>query len=174
MTTERKDARGGDEHTTERYTGPSARQIADLLDHPVAFERGWFWTSAQICHGGDSRELAFRQRADGEGIDVRCHAGACSPGVAVTRLEAAAGRPIWSAYEAAGERPKAAAAPRRGRRRWPLRRIALTGGVALAVAMPLALGLGAETTFVNFIGVGFLMSFALRMAAWSVVRRLLR
>ena len=56
---------------TERYTGPSAKRIADLLSHRVSFDRGWFWTTTAICHDGRSDGLAFRQRPDGEGIDVR-------------------------------------------------------------------------------------------------------
>ncbi len=58
---------------TERYIGPSAARLADLIPHRVSFDRGWFWTTAAICHGGRSDGLAFRQRPDGEGIDVRCH-----------------------------------------------------------------------------------------------------
>ena len=48
--------------TTEQYVGPSATRIADLLPHRVSFERGWFWTSTSVCHGGKSDGLAFRQR----------------------------------------------------------------------------------------------------------------
>ena len=83
----------------ERYTGPSARRIADLLPHRVSFERGWFWTTTAICHGGKSDGLAFRQRPDGEGIDVKCHTGGCLRGVALTHLEALVGLPIWTAYK---------------------------------------------------------------------------
>ena len=83
----------------ERYTGPSARRTANLLPHRVSFERGWFWTTTAICHGGRSDGLAFRQRPDGEGIDVRCHTGGCSRGVVLTHLEAAIGLPMWTAYE---------------------------------------------------------------------------
>ena len=83
----------------ERYTGPSARRIADLLPHRVSYERGWFWTTTAICHGGKSDGLAFRQRPDGEGIEVRCHTGGCSHGVALTHLEALVGLPIWTAFE---------------------------------------------------------------------------
>ena len=45
----------------ERYKGPGARRIADLLPHRVSYERGWFWTTTAICHGGRSDGLAFRQ-----------------------------------------------------------------------------------------------------------------
>ncbi len=55
MATERTDGNGeGGAHMAERYTGPSAKRIADLLPHRVSFERGWFWTTTAICHGGKS------------------------------------------------------------------------------------------------------------------------
>ena len=83
MATERTDGNGeGGAHMTERYTGPSAKRIADLLRHRVSFERGWFWTTTAICHGGKSDGLAFRQRPDGNGIDTALH----TPGAA---------RPAW-------------------------------------------------------------------------------
>ena len=59
----------------EQYVGPSAARIANLIPHRVSFERGWFWTTTAICHGGKSDGLAFRQRPDGNGIDTRCHTG---------------------------------------------------------------------------------------------------
>ena len=100
MATERTDGNGeGGAHMTERYTGPSAKRIADLLRHRVSFERGWFWTTTAICHGGKSDWLAFRQRPDGNGIDVHCHTGGCSARVVITELEALIGLPIWTAYE---------------------------------------------------------------------------
>ena len=67
MATERTDGNGeGGAHMTARYTGPSAKRIADLLRHRVSFEQGWFWTTTAICHGGKSDGLAFRQRPDGK------------------------------------------------------------------------------------------------------------
>ena len=77
MATERTDGNEGEGgmDMTEQYTGPSAKRIADLLSHGVSFERGWLWTTTAICHDGRSDGLAFRQRPDGEGIDVRCHTG---------------------------------------------------------------------------------------------------
>ena len=51
---------------TEQYAGPSAAQIANLIPHRVSFERGWFRTTTAICHGGESDDLAFRQRPDGK------------------------------------------------------------------------------------------------------------
>ena len=83
----------------EQYTGPSALKIANLLPYPVSFERGWFWTTTAICHGGKSDGLAFRQRPDGNGLDVRCHTGGCSAGVVITEFEALIGLPIWTAFE---------------------------------------------------------------------------
>ena len=83
---------------TEQYVGPSAMRIANLLPHRVSFERGWFWTTTAICHGGKSDGLAFRQRPDGNGIEVKCHTGGCSAGVVITELEALIGLPIWTAY----------------------------------------------------------------------------
>ena len=94
MATERTDGNGeGGAHMTERYTGPSAKRIADLLRHRVSFERGWFWTTTAICHGGKSDGLAFRQRPDGNGIDVHCHTGGCSAGVVITNVRRSSGCP---------------------------------------------------------------------------------
>ena len=82
----------------EQYLGPSAMRIANLLGRRVSFERGWFWTTTAVCHGGKSDGLAFRQRPDGNGIEVKCHTGGCSAGVVITELEALIGLPIWTAY----------------------------------------------------------------------------
>ena len=61
----------------QQYTGPSAGRIAGRIPHPVGFERGWFRTTTAICHGGDDPDgPAFRQRPDGNGIEVRCHTAA--------------------------------------------------------------------------------------------------
>ena len=94
---------------TEQYVGPSAAQIANLIPHRVSFERGWFRTTTAICHGGESDDLAFRQRPDGNGIDTRCHTNRCSHVTVITELEALIGLTIWSAHEpvseAAGEGP---------------------------------------------------------------------
>ncbi len=130
---------------TQRYTGPSAGRIASLVPHEVSFERGWFRTSSAICHGGDEPGgLAFRQRPDGNGIDVRCHTGGCTRGHIVTALEGVVGLPIWTAYEAVAE--TSARAPRR---RWPGRGLALVAGGALLLAAPLLLGQGLETAAAN-------------------------
>ena len=59
--------------TAQQYIGTEAGRIASLIPHAVGFERGWFRTTTAICHGGESDGLAFRQRPDGNGIDVRRH-----------------------------------------------------------------------------------------------------
>ena len=131
--------------STQRYTGPSAGRIANLVPQRVSFERGWFRTSTAICHGGDEPDgLAFRQRPDGNGIDVRCHTGGCTRAHAVTAIEGVIGLPIWTAYA-----PVAEAAEIRSRRRLPLRKVVVAGGFAALLAAPLALGHGAETAFAN-------------------------
>ena len=89
----------------EQYVGPSAMRVANLLPHRVSFERGWFWTTTAICHGGKSDGLAFRQRPDGNGIEVKCHTGGCSAGVVITELEALIGLPIWTAYAQVNDTP---------------------------------------------------------------------
>ena len=136
---------------SQQYTGPSARRIADLVPHEVSFERGWFRTSTALCHEGDEPDgLAFRQRPDGNGIDVRCHTGGCTRGQVVTALEGLTGLPIWTAYEPVAA--TAAAAP--AKRRWPGRRLALVAGAALLLAAPLALGYGLETAAANVAAFG--------------------
>ena len=113
--------------SAQRYTGPSAGRIANLVPHEVTFERGWFRTSTALCHGGEERDgLAFRQRPAG------------------TAVEGVIGLPIWTAYEPVAE--TAAGVPRR---RWPARRLALVAGGALVLAAPLLLGHGVETALAN-------------------------
>ena len=152
MATERTDGNGeGGAHMTERYTGPSAKRIADLLSHRVSFERGWFWTTTAICHGGKSDGLAFRQRPDGNGIDVRCHTGGCSAGVVITELEALVGLPIWTAYEPVRD---AAAKPPEKRPWWKRQRgLGADGGRPLVVAAPLITG-DVELFVLNLVGLG--------------------
>ena len=130
---------------TERYTGPSAKRIADLLRHRVSFERGWFWTTTAICHGDKSDGLAFRQRPDGNGIDVHCHTEGCSAGVVITELEALIGLPIWTAYEPV--RDAAATAPEKRQRVWA------PTVVALVVAAPLITG-DVDLFVLNLVGLG--------------------
>ena len=134
----------------QRYTGPSAGRIANLIPREVNFERGWFQTSA-VCHESDEPDgLVFRQRADGNGIDVRCHSGGCTRGQVVTAIEGLIGLPIWTAYEPPAEAPPDA--PRR--RWWRRRRVALIAGAALLLAAPLALGHGLETAAANVAALG--------------------
>ena len=134
----------------ERYTGPSARRIADLLPHRVSYERGWFWTTTAICHGGRSDGLAFRQRPDGEGIETRCHTGGCSPGVVITHLEDAIGLPIWTAFEPVAD--SVVKAPEK-RPWWKRKQTVVAGVAALVVAAPL-LTLDVELFFLNLVGLG--------------------
>ena len=144
--------------TQERYTGPSALRIANLLPHRVSFERGWFWTTTAVCHGGKSDGLAFRQRPDGNGIEIRCHTGGCSAGVVITELEVLIGLLIWTAYE-----PVVDAAVRAPEKRpwWKQKRVMVAGAVALVIAAPL-LTLDVELFFLNLVGLGI---------GWLLLRR---
>ena len=134
----------------EQYTGPSAMRIANLLPHRVSFERGWFWTTTAVCHGGKSDGLAFRQRPDGNGIEVKCHTGGCSAGVVITELEALIGLPIWTAYaqvndtavKAPGQQPW-----------WKRKRVWVPAVVALVIAAPLITG-DVELFILNLVGLG--------------------
>ena len=146
---------------TERYTGPSARRIADLLPHRVSYERGWFWTTTAICHGGKSDGLAFRQRPDGEGIEIRCHTGNCSPGVVITELETLIGLSIWTAFEPVSD--VAGKAPEK-RPWWRRRKVVVAGVIALVVGAPLITGDG-ELVFLNLVGLGI---------GWLLLRRFMR
>ena len=130
---------------TQRYTGPGAARIEGLIPHEVDFERGWFRTSTDICHGGDEPfGLAFRQRPDGNGIDVRCHTGGCTRAHVITAIEGLIGLPIWTAYEPV--QPPAAAARVK---RWVKPRLPFWGGAALMLALPLLLGHGVEAALLN-------------------------
>ena len=154
----------------ERYTGPSARRIADLLPHRVSYERGWFWTTTAICHGGKSDGLAFRQRPDGQGIEVRCHTRGCSAGVVITQLEALIGLPIWTAFEPVGDATGEAEAKKPW---WKHQRVVVAGVVALVVAAPL-LTLDLELFFLNLFGLGIGWLLLRRFLAPRTVRRLRR
>ena len=76
--------------TRGRYVGPSAARIAELIAarQRVRFERGWFWTAA-VCHESEQDQLGFRQRPDGDGIDVRCKSAGCSRERIIRSLEGA-------------------------------------------------------------------------------------
>ena len=143
--------------TQERYTGPSAGRIADLVPHRVTFDRGWFWTKA-ICHGGESDGLAFRQRPDGNGIEVKCHTRGCSPGVVITEMEALVGLDIWTAYEPVSD---AAGKPDDKRPWWKRKKVVVAGVIALVVAAPFITGDG-ELVFLNLVGLGI---------GWLLLRR---
>ncbi len=154
---------------TEQYVGPNAMRIANLLPHRVSFERGWFWTTTAICHGGKSDGLAFRQRPDGNGIDIRCHTGGCSSGVVITELEALIALPIWTAYEPVSD--VAVKAPEK--RPW-WKRVVVPAVVALVVAAPLMLGLGAEAMVLNLVGLGIGALLLRRFLVRLTVRRFRR
>lgn len=150
---------------TKRYIGPSAARIADLIPHRVSFERGWFWTTTAICHGGRSDGLAFRQRPDGEGIDVRCHTRNCSRGLIITQLEDLVGLPIRTAYEPVGD----ATGGSRWRKWWTRKRVAVAGLIALLVTMPILFGHGAEAFILNLVGLGIAA-----LLVWRFTRSLRR
>ena len=155
---------------TERYTGPSALRIANLLPHRVSFERGWFWTSTAVCHGGKSDGLAFRQRPDGNGIDTRCHTRGCSAGVVITELEELVGLPIWTAFEPVGD---AAVKPDVKRPWWKRKRVVAAGVIALVVAAPL-LTFDLELFFLNLFGLGIGALLLRRFMPRRPVRRFRR
>ena len=154
----------------ERYAGPSAKRIADLLPHRVSYERVWFWTTTAICHGGRSDGLAFRQRPDGEGIDVRCHTGGCSRGVVLTHLESLGGLPIWTAYEPVSD--AAVKAPEK-RPWWKRKRVVVAGVVALVVVAPLITG-DVEVFALNLVGLGIGALLLRRFLVRRTVRRFRR
>ncbi len=151
--------------TRGRYVGPSAARIADLLPQRVRFERGWFWTAA-VCHDSERDQLQFRQRPDGEGIDVRClrteGEDRCSRERAIRQLETLTGESIWSAYAAHGDSSpqqvttgQAAA----GRPNW---RLVLLPVLLLLLAVPVALGYDLQVVALN--------AFGFSWAGWLVRR----
>lgn len=152
---------------TEQYVGPNAARIANLIPHRVSFERGWFWTTAAVCHGGQSDGLAFRQRPDGNGIDVRRHTGGCSPGLVVTHLEALTGLPVWTAYEPVSHVRDEAPEKRQW---WKSKRVALAAGGVLVVAAPLITG-DVEVFALNLVGLGIGAMLLRRFLVRGTVRR---
>ena len=141
----------------QRYAGPSAGQIVNRIRHPVTLERGWFRTSTAICHGGDEPDgLAFRQRPDGNGIEVRCHSGGCTRAHVITAIEGLIGLPIWTAYEPVAEQPVAAAPVSRWTnvKRWVTPRLPFWAGAALMLALPLLFGHGVEAALWNVAAFG--------------------
>ena len=144
--------------TRSRYTGPSAARIADLIAprQRVRFERGWFWTAA-VCHESEQDTMTFRQRPDGDGIDVRCKSAGCRRERIIKRLEGLAGEPIWSAYSVSTDTAKEPhAAPSGsndgGERNWSA---ILLPFVLLLLAAPVALGLDLQVVALNAFGLGW-------------------
>ena len=141
----------------QRYTGPSAGQIVNRIPHRVTLERGWLRTTTAICHGGDEPDgLAFRQRPDGNGIDVRCHTGGCTRAHIITAIEGLIGLDIWTAYEPVEDTSAAAAPARRWMnvKRWLRHRVTFWTGGALMLALPLVLGHGFEAALLNLAAFG--------------------
>ena len=158
-TNDRNEPNGSSAASTRgRYTGPSAGRIAELLaaHGRVRFEQGWFWTQA-LCHESEQDQLSFRQRPDGDGLDVRCRSAGCSRERIVRRLEARTGESIWSAYST---EPRSAPAAQqlgsgtdaRGSRSW---RLALAPLVILLLAAPLVLGADLQVGALNAAGLGW-------------------
>ena len=144
--------------TRGRYTGPSAAHIAELVGptQRVRFERGWFWTQA-LCHESEQDQLCFRQRPDGDGIDVRCKSAGCSRERIIRSLEQAAGESIWSAYSTEAPststtQPSAGGSDSASARSW---RLALAPILVLLLAAPLVFGQGHEVAALNAFGLGW-------------------
>ena len=148
-------------NVTEEYVGPSALWIANLLPHRARFHDGWFWTTA-VCHSRRDDGLAFRQRPDGNGIDVRCHTGDCSPEWAADALGGHVGWPIRGSYE-----PLAEPVDRLWWiKYWPRWRIELYAVAALAFAAPLLFGYG--------VWAGYLAFLAFTVGSWLTLRHQMR
>ena len=161
--------------TRSRYTGPSAARIAELVapQQRVRFERGWFWTAA-LCHesGQDQDLVAFRQRPDGDGIDVRCKSAGCRRERIIKRLETLTGEPIWSAYgastdssnrlETATEPPASASSSSSNEGRERNWNVTLLPFVLLLLAAPIAMGFDLQVVALNAFGLGW--------AGWLVRR----
>ncbi len=153
--------------TRGRYVGPTAARIAEViaLQQRVRFEQGWFWTVA-VCHESEQDRLSFRQRPDGEGIDVRCQRSEgedrCSRERAIRQLETLTGESIWSAYAAEGDSsPQQVTASQAGARQ-PNWRLVLLPVLLLPLAVPVALGYDLQVVALNAFGLGW--------AGWLVHR----
>ena len=159
---ERSDT-GGEEsmNVTERYVGPSAWGIAEALSHPVSFDGDWFWTTA-FCHSTRAEGLAFRQRPDGNGIDVRCHTRGCSREMATDALGGQIGWPIRNAYEPMPEPVDWLW----WLTKWPRWRIVAYAVAALAFSAPLLLGHG--------LVMAYLAGFCFIAGMWITSRNLTR
>ena len=149
--------------TRGRYVGPLAARIADLLPQRVRFERGWFWTAA-LCHESELDQQAFRQRPDGDGIDVRCTSADCKRERVIRRLKALTGELIWSAYgpQAGSSRLVTAGQAATGRPNW---RLVLLPVLLLLLAAPVALGYDLQVVALN--------AFEFGWAGWLMRRILL-
>ena len=143
-----------------RYVGPSAARIAELIapDGRVRFERGWFWTAAS-CHDSEQDQLAFRQRPDGDGIDVRCKSAGCSRERVIRSLEQMIGESIWSAYTAESRTSTSHTAANEttstggsGGRSW---RVALAQFIVLLLAAPLVFGYDLQVVALNAVGLAW-------------------
>ena len=148
--------------TRGRYVGPTAARIAELIAprQRVRFERGWFWTEA-VCHESEQDRLSFRQRPDGDGIDVRCKSAGCSRERIIRRLEATAGESIWSAYRAEDLPAAASTGSKReatpatndaGKLSW---RVVLAPFAVILLAAPLVLGYDLQVVALNAFGLGW-------------------
>ena len=144
--------------TRAHYVGPTAARIAELIAprQRVCFERGWFWTAA-VCHGSEQDLTAFRQRPDGDGIDVRCKSAGCARERVIRSLEQLTGESIWSAYSAEPRHSAPApAAPggtdQAGGRTW---RLALAPVVVLLLAAPIAFGADLQVIALNAVGLSW-------------------
>ncbi|MDE2747063.1 MAG: hypothetical protein OXI41_13955 [Chloroflexota bacterium] len=144
--------------TRGRYVGPSAARIAELIAprQRVRFERGWFWTAA-VCHESEQDLLAFRQRPDGDGIDVRCKSAGCSRERVIRSLEQLTGESIWSAYTTEPRTSTLSQAPSKrtdatgGRSRG----LALTPFIVLFAVAPLVFGYDLQVMALNSVGLGW-------------------
>ncbi|MDE2744724.1 MAG: hypothetical protein OXI41_01890 [Chloroflexota bacterium] len=152
-----------------RYTGPTAARIAELIapERRVRFERGWFWTAA-VCHDSEQDLAAFRQRPDGDGIDVRCKSAGCSRERIIRSLELLTGESIWSAYttEPHSSTPTQAAADQSdatdgtGGHSW---RLALAPFIVLLLAAPFVFGYDLQVVALNAVGLAWVGWLAHRL-----------
>ena len=90
--------------------------------------------------------MAFRQRPDGNGIDVKCHTRGCSRNEAMAGLEAATGVAIRSAYA-----PTTRSVDRFG---WLMQSLVWWGAAALLFAVTLLLDLGLQAAILTWLGYG--------------------
>ncbi|MYA00638.1 MAG: hypothetical protein F4Y35_02515 [Chloroflexi bacterium] len=144
--------------TRGRYVGPSAARIAELVaaQRRVRFERGWFWTEA-VCHESGQDLLMFRQRPDGDGIDVRCRSAGCSRERIIRSLETATGEAVWSAYssDASAAAPAGPAAITANTARGLDWRVIAAPFAIVLLAAPLVAGHDLQVAALNVFGLGW-------------------